>query len=221
MEDLLAVAAAVTGAVPPGSTTAGPGPPGGLDPDTSDRLASCLARTVGWMFHARDQGRTAHLTLACLNHWLAEYGPDLPAERLAAIHTEVFPYIRRTWQDNRLPRLKVGPRRNGPRHLPPPSRGRHSVSFLGSLASPLLSPVHVVYPWWCTCSPEGGPVCPYLEPSPHPPLSVLLRSPWWCTCSPEGVPVCPYLEPSPHPPLSVLLRSPWWCTCSPSCSSEP
>ena len=134
VEDQLAVAAAVTGAVPPGGTTAGPGPPGGLDPDTSDRLASCLARTVGWMFHARDQGRTAHLTLACLNHWLAEYGPDLPAERLAAIHTEVFPYIRRTWQDNRLPRLKVGPRKTWVQ-IPSPPATRTSSYVLPRLPS--------------------------------------------------------------------------------------
>ena len=86
---------------------AGPCNAGGLDPATADRLAGGLSKTLQWMFHARDQGRTAQLALSCLNHWLVEYGPDQTGARLAEIHTEVFPYIRRTWQDLRLPKLKV------------------------------------------------------------------------------------------------------------------
>ena len=81
--------------------------PGGLDGSTSDALSATLTCTLSWMHNSRDQGRTAQLALSCLNHWLLQYGPGQPHAKLAAVHAEVFTYVWRTWQDLKLPKLKV------------------------------------------------------------------------------------------------------------------
>jgi hypothetical protein len=47
------------------------------------------------------------LALSCLNHWLLECGPGRPAAQLAEIHAKVHPFVIHTWQDLRLPKLKV------------------------------------------------------------------------------------------------------------------
>jgi hypothetical protein len=134
VEELLGTLAAAIGATVPGTTaaaamggaaapgggggggggsTAGGGfgtgacHPGGLDTATSVAVATALTRTLTWMHHARDQGRTAQLAMCCLNHWLLQYGPGQPHARLTALHAEAFTYVWRTWQDHRLPKLKV------------------------------------------------------------------------------------------------------------------